>query len=120
MSPRSTTAGYQPKDVSLQVREGEILGIAGIAGNGQASWRKSSQACACEGQVFINGENVANRSPKPPSSKAQRTSPEDRTGVGTAPNLAITSNLIMKTMIAHRSVRIGISVTRLHRNTLRI
>ena len=53
------------KDVSLQVREGEILGIAGIAGNGQSELAEVITGLrACEGQVFINGENVANRSPK--------------------------------------------------------
>jgi simple sugar transport system ATP-binding protein len=86
------------KDVSLQVREGEILGIAGIAGNGQSELAEVITGLrACEGQVFINGENVANRSPKTAIKQGTAHIPEDRTGVGTAPNLAITSNLIMKT-----------------------
>ncbi len=86
------------KDVSLQVREGEILGIAGIAGNGQSELAEVITGLrACEGQVLINGKNVANQSPKTAIKQGTAHIPEDRTGVGTAPNLAITSNLIMKT-----------------------
>lgn len=86
------------KHVNLQVREGEILGIAGIAGNGQSELAEVITGLrACQGRVLINGKDVANQSPKVAIEQGTAHIPEDRTGVGTAPNMAITGNLIMKT-----------------------
>jgi simple sugar transport system ATP-binding protein len=86
------------KDVSLQLREGEILGLAGIAGNGQSELAEVITGLRpCQGKILINNKDVANQSPKAAIEQGTAHIPEDRTGVGTAPNLAITSNLIMKT-----------------------
>ncbi len=86
------------KSVSLQVRQGEILGIAGIAGNGQSELAEVITGLrTCQGQILVSGKNVANQSPKRAIDQGTAHIPEDRTGVGTAPNIAITGNLIMKT-----------------------
>lgn len=85
------------KEVSLQVRQGEILGIAGIAGNGQSELAEVITGLRpCTGQIIVNGEDVANQSPKHAINQGTAHIPEDRTGVGSAPNLDITNNLIMK------------------------
>ena len=85
------------RNLSLDVRAGEILGIAGVAGNGQSELAEVITGLRpCSGEILINGENVANQEP----SKAIRSGvahiPEDRTGVGSAPNMTITENTIMK------------------------
>jgi simple sugar transport system ATP-binding protein len=86
------------RGVSFQVRQGEIVGLAGVAGNGQrelaqviTGLRRSSQ-----GQIRLNGADATNQSPENLIQKHVAHIPEDRTHVGSAPNLSITDNVIMK------------------------
>ncbi len=84
-------------NLSLDVREGEILGIAGVAGNGQSELAEVITGLrACEGSILINGEDVANAEPSKAIASGVAHVPEDRTGVGSAPNMSITENTIMK------------------------
>ena len=85
------------KKLSLTVRQGEILGIAGVAGNGQSELAEVITGLReCTGSVLINGEEVANSEPNKAIKSGVSHVPEDRTGVGTAPNMTITENTIMK------------------------
>ncbi|MCJ7659690.1 MAG: ABC transporter ATP-binding protein, partial [Anaerolineales bacterium] len=85
------------KNISLQVRQGEILGIAGVAGNGQSELAEVITGLrSCTGTILINGNIVTNKSPKRSIQSGAAHIPEDRTGVGSAPNMTITENLIMK------------------------
>lgn len=83
--------------LSLDVRKGEILGIAGVAGNGQSELAEVITGLrACSGSILINGEDVANCEPSKAIAQGVSHVPEDRTGVGSAPNMTITENTIMK------------------------
>ena len=85
------------KNLSLAVRQGEILGIAGVAGNGQSELAEVITGLReCTGSILINGEEVANFEPSKAIKSGVAHVPEDRTGVGTAPNMTITENTIMK------------------------
>ena len=80
------------------MREGEIVGLAGVAGNGQ---RELAQVISglrkCEqGQVLLHGSRVSNRNTLFGIKRGVAYIPEDRTHVGTAPDLSITDNVIMK------------------------
>ena len=64
-----TTSGAQPAhDVDLEVRRGEILGIAGVAGNGQ--WALAETVAGLippvAGDVLVDGVPVARRFPRAP------------------------------------------------------
>ena len=86
------------KGLALQVRAGEIVGMAGVAGNGQSELAQvitGLRKCTC-GQVLINGEDVVNRSPAVAIARHVAHVPEDRNGVGSAPGLSVADNLIMK------------------------
>jgi ABC-type uncharacterized transport system ATPase subunit len=85
------------RGLSLEVRAGEVVGIAAVAGNGQGELAQVITGLRpCRGSVRIGGEEVANR----PAGHAIRQGvahvPEDRTGVGSSPNLSVADNLIMK------------------------
>jgi ABC-type uncharacterized transport system ATPase subunit len=83
---------------SLNVRAGEIVGLAGVAGNGQSELSQvitGLRKCE-EGQVFLHGESLGNRNTLFGIRHGMAYIPEDRTHVGTAPNLSITDNVIMK------------------------
>jgi general nucleoside transport system ATP-binding protein len=86
------------KGISLQVRAGEIVGLAGVAGNGQTELSQviSGLRKCDEGQVLLHGERVSNRSTLFGIQHGVAYIPEDRTHVGTAPDLSITDNVIMK------------------------
>jgi simple sugar transport system ATP-binding protein len=86
------------RGLGLQVRAGEIVGMAGVAGNGQSELAQviTGLRKVTRGQVLINGESVANRPPAAAIARRVAHVPEDRTGVGSAPGLSIADNLIMK------------------------
>jgi simple sugar transport system ATP-binding protein len=85
------------RNFSLTVRGGEIVGLAGVAGNGQSELAEVITGLRqCRGRIEVNGRDVANR----PAIDAIRHGvahvPEDRHGVGSAPGLSISDNLMMK------------------------
>jgi simple sugar transport system ATP-binding protein len=83
--------------VSLDVRGGEIVGIAGVAGNGQTELAEVITGLRhCTGSVRVNGTEVANRPPRASIASGVAHIPEDRHGTGSAPNLSLTDNLVMK------------------------
>ncbi|MAT41926.1 MAG: heme ABC transporter ATP-binding protein [Anaerolineaceae bacterium] len=84
--------------VSLEVCSGEIVGLAGVAGNGQRELADALTGLRkCEqGSVVIHGDETTNKSAKTSIKKGVSHIPEDRTHVGTAPNLSVTDNVIMK------------------------
>ena len=85
------------RGVSLEVRSGEIVGIAAVAGNGQSELAEVITGLRpCRGRVLVGGEDVANRPVRETIQRGVAHVPEDRTGVGTAPNLSLVDNLIMK------------------------
>jgi len=85
------------RGVSLAVRSGEILGIAGVAGNGQSELAEVITGLRpCTGQITIHGEELGNRPPITAIRQGVAHIPEDRTHIGSSPNLSITDNTIMK------------------------
>jgi general nucleoside transport system ATP-binding protein len=91
--------------VSLRVRAGEIIGLAGVAGNGQSELAEVITGLRpCSGSISVNGRALANRPVVEAIDAGVAHIPEDRTGTGSAPNLSLTDNLIMK---SYRSAPIG-------------
>jgi simple sugar transport system ATP-binding protein len=86
------------RDISVQVRAGEIVGIAGVAGNGQRELAEviTGLRRATRGKVTLNGETISNHPARKGIRHGVAHVPEDRTHVGSAPSLSITDNLIMK------------------------
>ena len=86
--------------INFYIRGGEMLGVAGIAGSGQkelceaiAGLRKIE-----DGQMIHEGESIVGMSPKKILEHGVSMSfiPEDRLGMGLAPSLSITDNMILK------------------------
>lgn len=84
--------------VSLYVRQGEIVGLAGVAGNGQNELAEALAGLreVTEGSVTVNEKDVTNKPVKLGIRHGISLIPADRTQVGTAPNLSVTDNVIMK------------------------
>jgi simple sugar transport system ATP-binding protein len=86
------------RGLSLNVCGGEIVGVAGVAGNGQS---ELSQVIAglrkcLKGEVTLNGEKISNRDTRYGIDHGMSYVPEDRNHVGSSPNLSVTDNVIMK------------------------
>jgi len=85
------------RNVDLSLNDGEILGIAGVAGNGQSELVEVITGLRpCSGHIWFEGKDIANKPPAFSISHGLAHIPEDRIGVGSAPNLSLTSNIIMK------------------------
>ena len=84
--------------VSLQVRAGEILGIAGVAGNGQRELTEAITGLrkARSGTMSLHGQDISNKTPLEIIGSGVSYVPEDRYGTGMAPNLSIVDNIILK------------------------
>jgi general nucleoside transport system ATP-binding protein len=83
---------------SLNVRAGEIVGVAGVAGNGQSELSQvitSMRKCK-QGQVILNGDMLSTHNTLFGIQHGMAYVPEDRNHVGSAPNLSVTDNVIMK------------------------
>ena len=86
------------RGVSLDLREGEIVGIAGVAGNGQ---RELAEALVglrplVKGQVQVRDAQIAGKSAEQIIAQGVAYIPEDRMRVGSALGLSVSDNLIMK------------------------
>ncbi len=85
------------RGVSLKVRSGEILGVAGVSGNGQSELAEVITGLRqCEGAIHVNGDLVSNQAPIVAINRGVAHIPEDRNKVGSSPNMSITENTIMK------------------------
>ena len=86
------------RDVSFTIREGEILGIAGVAGNGQRELVEviTGMRPATGGRVIIDGEDVTNKSPREILARGVAHVPEERMHMGMVPNMSVAENLILK------------------------
>lgn len=86
------------RGVSFAVREGEILGIAGVAGNGQRELAEAITGLrrVSGGHVLLNGRRVTNCSPLQMIEAGVSHIPEDRVEMGLVGNMAVAENLAMK------------------------
>ena len=87
------------KDVSFAIREGEIVGVAGVAGNGQRELAEavSGMRDIRAGGVRIAGRRLRGGDPREAIRAGVGHVPEDRLGTGLAPSLSVTSNVVIKT-----------------------
>lgn len=85
-------------NISLDIRSGEILGIAGVAGNGQ---RELSEVITgmreiTSGEIKLFGENISEKSIRQIIDSGVSFIPADRHNMGLAPNLSAIDNVILK------------------------
>ncbi|MDI6025492.1 ABC transporter ATP-binding protein [Corticibacterium sp. UT-5YL-CI-8] len=95
--------------VSLTLRGGEITGLAGVSGNGQAALAAllSGTERPTAGTVAVDGSTIADWSPKAALGKGIARVPEDRHAVGTIGDMSITENVIAESYDTPRFSRYG-------------
>jgi len=85
------------KKVSFEVHEREIVGVAGVSGNGQRELAEviTGLRKATSGKVTILGKDVTNKPPKEITDQGVGHIPEDRMGTGLIMNFSVAENLIL-------------------------
>ena len=85
------------KDINLKIKAGEILGIAGIEGNGQSELVEALTGMRgiAQGEIYINGEKLKETSPLAIREKGVAHVPEDRLAMGLSKDGTIMENLLM-------------------------
>ncbi len=93
--------------LDLELRRGEILGLAGVSGNGQ---RELADALAGlrpveSGSIRFDGEEIANRAPRRIIDLGMGYVPEDRHHEGVVPSFSVKENLVLKDFASDRFSR---------------
>ncbi|MFM7356365.1 MAG: ABC transporter ATP-binding protein [Actinomycetota bacterium] len=85
------------KDLSLEVHAGEILGIAGVEGNGQRELVEAicSMRSRLSGEVIVKGQGIPNLNPRAAHLAGVSHIPEDREKHGLVTSYSIADNLVL-------------------------
>jgi simple sugar transport system ATP-binding protein len=86
------------RGVSFDVRAGEIVGVAGVAGNGQRELAEAITGIRdlVSGEVRVGGHRLHAGDPRSAIAAGVAYVPEDRLGTGLAPSLSIAQNVALK------------------------
>ena len=86
------------RDLALSVRDGEIVGVAGVAGNGQRELAEAITGMrpASRGVVYVGERKLRSGDPRAAIAAGVAHVPEDRLGTGVAPSLSIAENTVLK------------------------
>jgi simple sugar transport system ATP-binding protein len=95
---RESPFGTDLRDIAFEVRAGEIVGVAGVSGNGQ----RELMAVLCgedrrapRGSVRLHGKDIANQSPRRRRHEGLHFVPEERLGRGAVPALSLAQNTLL-------------------------
>lgn len=96
--PSTHQFGVSLKDISLSVRGGEIVGIAGVAGNGQEELMEfliGERLASTVDAVELEGTPAGSKGPDERRSMGLCTVPEERLGHGAVPDMSLIENTIL-------------------------
>ncbi len=86
------------QDVDFSIREGEILGFAGVSGNGQSELAEviTGLRIVTKGQVLINEKNYTNHHPGEIIKAGVAHIPEKRREMGVVESMTVAENVVLK------------------------
>ena len=90
--------GQAVKDVSFSVSSGEIVAVAGVAGNGQRELAETifGMRPRTSGAIRAAGKSLRGGDPREAIAAGIGYVPEDRLGTGVAPGLSVATNVVLK------------------------
>ncbi|WP_288290807.1 ATP-binding cassette domain-containing protein, partial [uncultured Lactobacillus sp.] len=96
---KNTRGSFAVKKLSLNIHGGEILGLAGIDGNGQDELVEAITGLrhVNGGKVIINGQNMTNKKVRQITEAGVAHIPADRQKYGLILNLPLAENLVLQT-----------------------
>ena len=86
------------EDINLELRAGEVLGIAGVAGNGQSELEEviAGLRKAERGRIVLQGQDVTNCSPRQMGERGLAHIPSDRYRMGLLPDFTVAENMVLE------------------------
>jgi len=97
------------KEITLSVHAGEIVGVAGVSGNGQSELGDmvAGVLAPANGRVKVNGTTVNPLSPRNMQRLGIGRIPEDRMGTGLITTLPLSDNIVLPRIHERRFSRFG-------------
>ena len=102
--------GVDLRDISVSVHAGEILGIAGVAGNGQVELMEAligERVVDNAAVIEIDGEAIANKGPTYRRKLGMCSVPEERLGHGALPEMSLWENTILSARTRKNMMKYG-------------
>ncbi|HEY0213400.1 MAG TPA: ABC transporter ATP-binding protein [Paenirhodobacter sp.] len=95
--PPLSQFGPTLKDITLSIAAGEILGIGGVAGNGQEELLAtlSGERPSAPGTVLMKGTDISTLAPNPRRALGLLSAPEERLGHAAVPAMSLTDNTLL-------------------------
>ncbi|TRD23587.1 ABC transporter ATP-binding protein [Palleronia caenipelagi] len=89
--------GTALRQVSFSVTSGEVVGIGGVAGNGQDELLSalSGERLSAPGTVTLDGTDLSRKGPEPRRLAGLLAAPEERLGHAAAPDMSLSENTIV-------------------------
>jgi simple sugar transport system ATP-binding protein len=90
--------GINLKDINFAVKSGEILGVAGVAGNGQSELLAAlsgERLCKDAGAISFPGADIGGAMPDQRRALGLAVVPEDRLGQGAVPDMSLWENALL-------------------------
>ncbi len=108
--PAQSAFGMPLRDLSLTVREGEVLGIGGVAGNGQDELLAvlSGERGSPPGTMMLRGADIGKLGPNARRRLGLLAAPEERLGHAAAPDMSLTENALLTGAAREGLVRRGL------------
>ncbi len=110
--PAPSEFGTPLHNISFTLRAGEVLGIGGVAGNGQDELLSalSGERLAPSGTVLLDGDDIARMRPDARRGRGLLAAPEERLGHSAAPGMSLTENALItgevrETLTSHGFIR---------------
>ena len=110
VSLESSQQRQRLQHVTLTVCRGEVVGVAGVSGNGQAGLADliSGLALPSSGKLLIDGEEVQRTGPRHLMARGVARIPEDRHHQGVVASMNIRENLMIESLDDARFQRFGV------------
>ena len=113
--PRQDQFGVDLQGISFEVRAGEILGVAGVSGNGQQELMAAlsgEDRRAAPDAIRLFGKPIGDHSPRHRRREGLHFVPEERLGRGAVPTMTLASNtLLTRTAAVSRAGWVDIGAT---------
>ncbi len=96
-APAPHQFGTRLKEISFTLHAGEVLGIGGVAGNGQDELvaALSGEMRANADMIVLDGQRIGTHGPNARRALGLCTAPEERNGHAAAPDMSLVENALM-------------------------
>ena len=107
--PPQSAFGTSLRNISFQLHKGEILGIGGVAGNGQDELLAclSGEVLTSPDSVQLDSDSIGHLTPNRRRALGVLAAPEERLGHAAAPDMDLTENSMLTAMVRKKLSKSG-------------